>query len=267
MRAKMHALVHDQIVCLILEIVSNLLTQLEASLVESEKAALHASPICTSKIANSLNGAMLCFRFRRYGVDKFGYLLELATQQMGWQLSGVYGDSARGAEEARAMIEQALLPSLRSKIDMLEDMVMAAPVVQQLASGSGIGAALVQLVRGQIRQNSDVFKAYIEQNVSNLLDMSTVLAQLQEVEEGAAAYNREDIASTIADKLEANLESACEALNDEVANQIYDIADFLDCLLYTSDAADEEDSVDLGGRRIIKKKKNKIPDKQIYSIE
>src|SRR5665648_1281441 len=31
------------------------------------------------------------------------------------------------------------------------------------------------------------------------------------------------------------------------------------CLLYTSDAADEEDSVDLGGRRIIKKKKkNKI---------
>eukprot|EP00656_Telonema_subtile_P011807 TRINITY_DN15892_c0_g1_i3.p2 TRINITY_DN15892_c0_g1~~TRINITY_DN15892_c0_g1_i3.p2 ORF type:complete len:163 (-),score=50.15 TRINITY_DN15892_c0_g1_i3:60-548(-) len=29
------------------------------------------------------------------------------------------------------------------------------------------------------------------------------------------------------------------------------------CLLYTSDAADEEDSVDLGGRRIIRKKKNK----------
>eukprot|EP00658_Telonema_sp_P-2_P043590 TRINITY_DN31515_c0_g1_i1.p1 TRINITY_DN31515_c0_g1~~TRINITY_DN31515_c0_g1_i1.p1 ORF type:complete len:257 (-),score=37.33 TRINITY_DN31515_c0_g1_i1:7-777(-) len=29
------------------------------------------------------------------------------------------------------------------------------------------------------------------------------------------------------------------------------------CLLYTSDAADEEDSVDLGGRRVIKKKKSK----------
>src|SRR5664280_3349887 len=26
------------------------------------------------------------------------------------------------------------------------------------------------------------------------------------------------------------------------------------CLLYTSDAADEEDSVDLGGRRVVKKK-------------
>ena len=29
------------------------------------------------------------------------------------------------------------------------------------------------------------------------------------------------------------------------------------CLLYTSDAADEEDSVDLDGTRIIKKKKNR----------
>ena len=31
-----------------------------------------------------------------------------------------------------------------------------------------------------------------------------------------------------------------------------------DCLLYTSDAADERSSVDLGGRRIIKKKKHKV---------
>ena len=35
-----------------------------------------------------------------------------------------------------------------------------------------------------------------------------------------------------------------------------------DCLLYTSDAADEEDSVDLGGRRIIKKKKKKNKEKR-----
>ena len=31
---------------------------------------------------------------------------------------------------------------------------------------------------------------------------------------------------------------------------------FYPCLLYTSDAADERSSVDLGGRRIIKKKKH-----------
>ena len=30
------------------------------------------------------------------------------------------------------------------------------------------------------------------------------------------------------------------------------------CLLYTSDAADERSSVDLGGRRIIKKKKTRV---------
>eukprot|EP00658_Telonema_sp_P-2_P035411 TRINITY_DN25753_c0_g1_i1.p1 TRINITY_DN25753_c0_g1~~TRINITY_DN25753_c0_g1_i1.p1 ORF type:complete len:468 (-),score=155.42 TRINITY_DN25753_c0_g1_i1:32-1435(-) len=38
------------------------------------------------------------------------------------------------------------------------------------------------------------------------------------------------------------------------------------CLLYTSDAADEEDSVDLGGRRIIKKKK-KINHKMIIEVD
>ena len=34
----------------------------------------------------------------------------------------------------------------------------------------------------------------------------------------------------------------------------------LTCLLYTSDAADERSSVDLGGRRIIKKKKKEKED-------
>ena len=37
------------------------------------------------------------------------------------------------------------------------------------------------------------------------------------------------------------------------------------CLLYTSDAADERSSVDLGGRRIIKKKKtrNRVGDSKV----
>ena len=37
--------------------------------------------------------------------------------------------------------------------------------------------------------------------------------------------------------------------------KIFKINDYKSCLLYTSDAADERSSVDLGGRRIIKKKK------------
>ena len=36
------------------------------------------------------------------------------------------------------------------------------------------------------------------------------------------------------------------------------------CLLYTSDAADERSSVDLGGRRIIKKKKRIKHDENSY---
>ena len=39
------------------------------------------------------------------------------------------------------------------------------------------------------------------------------------------------------------------------------------CLLYTSDAADERSSVDLGGRRIIKKKKNKATQRNSYQIQ
>eukprot|EP00658_Telonema_sp_P-2_P058262 TRINITY_DN46728_c0_g1_i1.p1 TRINITY_DN46728_c0_g1~~TRINITY_DN46728_c0_g1_i1.p1 ORF type:complete len:257 (-),score=96.81 TRINITY_DN46728_c0_g1_i1:41-811(-) len=42
---------------------------------------------------------------------------------------------------------------------------------------------------------------------------------------------------------------------EDIGNRIK--VEFTPCLLYTSDAADEEDSVDLGGRRIIKKKKTR----------
>ena len=43
----------------------------------------------------------------------------------------------------------------------------------------------------------------------------------------------------------------CPRCNAEVQM----VPDYNPCLLYTSDAADEEDSVDLGGRRRLKKKK------------
>ena len=42
---------------------------------------------------------------------------------------------------------------------------------------------------------------------------------------------------------------------EEIINQGVEEGDKI-CLLYTSDAADERSSVDLGGRRIIKKKKS-----------
>ena len=53
--------------------------------------------------------------------------------------------------------------------------------------------------------------------------------------------------------LNGNLKKAL-ALYDEAISLA--VAHHMPCLLYTSDAADERSSVDLGGRRIIKKKKN-----------
>ena len=38
------------------------------------------------------------------------------------------------------------------------------------------------------------------------------------------------------------------------------------CLLYTSDAADERSSVDLGGRRIIKKKKHQTHQGAVHNL-
>ena len=54
---------------------------------------------------------------------------------------------------------------------------------------------------------------------------------------------------------------ACGHAN-RLAKEVVDFAAQFDvdcaCLLYTSDAADERSSVDLGGRRIIKKKNKQI---------
>mgnify|MGYP003381502865 CR=1 FL=1 len=48
------------------------------------------------------------------------------------------------------------------------------------------------------------------------------------------------------------LESCIQLIDEKIKSR-----EDQDCLLYTSDAADERSSVDLGGRRIIKKKKNR----------
>ena len=45
--------------------------------------------------------------------------------------------------------------------------------------------------------------------------------------------------------------------NIELEGEVQDCIIISGCLLYTSDAADERSSVDLGGRRIIKQKNTK----------
>src|SRR5665648_504005 len=72
-----------------------------------------------------------------------------------------------------------------------------------------------------------------------------------------AGYNYIDLGSTflqldVGDNL---MRYDADTGIDNLEVSIYFTPQYLGCLLYTSDAADEEDSVDLGGRRIIKKKK------------
>src|SRR5665648_1116707 len=73
----------------------------------------------------------------------------------------------------------------------------------------------------QIKENTQILKALEH------------LAQVNKAEHDKMSYNIAEISGEV------------KAMRKDLSN----------CLLYTSDAADEEDSVDLGGRRIIKKKK------------
>eukprot|EP00658_Telonema_sp_P-2_P031228 TRINITY_DN23416_c0_g1_i1.p1 TRINITY_DN23416_c0_g1~~TRINITY_DN23416_c0_g1_i1.p1 ORF type:complete len:506 (+),score=109.23 TRINITY_DN23416_c0_g1_i1:282-1799(+) len=74
----------------------------------------------------------------------------------------------------------------------------------------------------------------------------------------AAAFPLGSLLATINNMIEIRTDGfkICMLYRRPMYRCAQDIGTWL-CLLYTSDAADEEDSVDLGGRRIIKKKKRK----------
>ena len=63
------------------------------------------------------------------------------------------------------------------------------------------------------------------------------------------------LVSVLSSRTRGNLEAEIAALRDATADP-ESLYYTWRCLLYTSDAADERSSVDLGGRRIIKKKNN-----------
>ena len=65
-----------------------------------------------------------------------------------------------------------------------------------------------------------------------------------------ARRERGEVGRTGVDVEDAVADAAAEVMVVMLAGH------FVACLLYTSDAADERSSVDLGGRRIIKKKKH-----------
>ena len=93
----------------------------------------------------------------------------------------------------------------------------------------------------------DVYKRQLDQQVKlrgfriELGEIETVLAQHPQVREAVVVINTDPTGDK---RLVAYV-----VPSDQIATRD-------PCLLYTSDAADERSSVDLGGRRIIKKKKN-----------
>ena len=93
----------------------------------------------------------------------------------------------------------------------------------------------------------DVYKRQVK-----LLSMEHKII-IQSLENNIAVFN--SILSGASEKLQV-WRAAPEKWNLlEIVCHLYD--EECDCLLYTSDAADERSSVDLGGRRIIKKKNQK----------
>ena len=64
-----------------------------------------------------------------------------------------------------------------------------------------------------------------------------------------------DRANTEAEKVADETTKSVKKIKESVEKST--LGDLDACLLYTSDAADERSSVDLGGRRIIKKKKKR----------
>src|SRR5665648_1298131 len=97
------------------------------------------------------------------------------------------------------------------------------------------------------RPESDA-KRYVKAEEVKYVDIVSPLSR----EGRVASSNEVVLVSEAAGKIEAGqvtLKKGASFKKGQLIARIYN------CLLYTSDAADEEDSVDLGGRRIIKKKK------------
>ena len=78
-------------------------------------------------------------------------------------------------------------------------------------------------------------------------------------------YKRQDVVNWVLKKPSQDDRIAMEQCIDR---SLKALPAFLACLLYTSDAADERSSVDLGGRRIIKKKNRvEVQRVRVMSIE
>eukprot|EP00656_Telonema_subtile_P002958 TRINITY_DN11364_c0_g2_i1.p1 TRINITY_DN11364_c0_g2~~TRINITY_DN11364_c0_g2_i1.p1 ORF type:complete len:396 (+),score=114.28 TRINITY_DN11364_c0_g2_i1:255-1442(+) len=106
-------------------------------------------------------------------------------------------------------------------------MVDKAPAIAQLEQSSGMGAALTGFLQQQLKANSEAVIQGLQKHLMAVLDLSTLLEQMSEPNEGEP-YTREDVAMMIAEKIDQSISDTYDALDDEVAGQLNEVADYMD---------------------------------------
>src|SRR5665648_1275473 len=125
---------------------------------------------------------------------------------------------------------------------MRKFMVIALPIV-----------TLVLFV--MVMLSSNILKQPLGNDDNIPQSIETVVQDINHENWGAANQATENL-NRVWDKVVTRVQFSAE--RNELDDLTMNIARLKGCLLYTSDAADEEDSVDLGGRRIIKKQKQEV---------
>src|SRR5665648_393997 len=149
------------------------------------------------------------------------------------QLSGVYKD-------LRLDVNETIMQSIMRLPDTVKMVYEELDENEWLVVRENLVKTLEELNRFR-DQEGLALQADIVGNVQNILDL---LGQVEPFEK----QRIENVKTKIMDSLDAL------QLNGNIDKNRFEQELIYYCLLYTSDAADEEDSVDLGGRRIIKKK-------------
>ena len=117
-----------------------------------------------------------------------------------------------------------------------------------------------------VEQGFDLISASFARNAQDIMDIRHILDEhnskiriIAKIENQEGIDNIDEILTVADGIMVARGDMGVEIDFAEIpAIQKHLIDRAMSCLLYTSDAADEEDSVDIGGRRVIKKKKKEL---------
>ena len=162
------------------------------------------------------------------------------------EIIGLLGPNGAGKTTTFYMITGMIKPS-KGNIYLYDKKITSEAMYMRARSGIGY-----------LAQEPSIFgKLSVENNLRLVLEMSG-LSKNEQNDKIESLLDEMSI-QHIRDSMGSNL-SGGERRRVEICRALSMNPDFilLDCLLYTSDAADEEDRVDLGGRRFIKKKKIRL---------